>query len=88
MAELDTLRSKIDELDARLVELLAKRFEVSRRIGELKRTSELAPRDAEREERQLRRIRELAIREGLSPDLAESILRLIVDRVVTEHQDA
>lgn len=84
--ELEALRSEIDQLDEELVELLARRFAVSRRVGALKRTSALAPRDSGREALQRRRIRELAGQRGVSPELAESLLRLIVERVVLEHQ--
>ena len=88
MAELDLLRSRIDELDEALIDLLARRFEVSRRIGEIKRASALAARDEDREAQQRARMRALAARAGLSPELAEAVLQLIVDRVVEEHQRA
>ena len=86
MSDLDRLRGRLDELDAGLVELLAERFSLSRQVGELKRSNDLAPRDGEREARQMQRIRELAREHGVSPELAESLLRLIVDAVVVEHE--
>ena len=87
MTELDALREEIDQLDESLVELLAQRFEVSRRVGELKRVSALPPRDEARERAQAERVRDLASEHGVSPNLAEAILRLIVDRVVAEHKE-
>lgn len=85
--DLDELRGEIDRLDAQLIELLADRFAVSRRVGELKRSSGLSPRDAEREKLQMKRVRDLARAQGVSPELAEAILRLVVDAVVVEHQE-
>ncbi|TVS18611.1 MAG: chorismate mutase [Gammaproteobacteria bacterium] len=87
MSNLEALRSEIDQLDEKLIELLAERFAVSRRVGKLKRSSVLPPRDEEREQRQLQRVRGLAQAHGVSPELAEAVLRLIVDTVVVEHQE-
>ncbi|MCC5885845.1 MAG: chorismate mutase [Gammaproteobacteria bacterium] len=87
MSNLEALRSEIDQLDEKLIELLAERFAVSRRVGKLKRSSVLPPRDEEREQRQLQRVRGLAQAHGVSPELAEAALRLIVDTVVVEHQE-
>jgi|AntDeeMinimDraft_5_1070356.scaffolds.fasta_scaffold19212_2 chorismate mutase len=87
MADLEDLRSEIDQLDTKLIELLADRFAVSRRVGELKRAKALTSRDAEREALQMKRVRELAHERGVSPELAEAMLRLVVDAVVVEHQE-
>jgi chorismate mutase len=84
--ELEALRSEIDQLDEELVQLLARSFAVSPRVGALKRTSPPSPRDSGREALQWRRNGELAGQQGVSPELAESLLRLMVERVVLEHQ--
>lgn len=87
MSKLEELRSEIDQLDEKLIEVLAERFNVSRRVGELKRSNVLPPRDEEREQRQLRRVRDLAQAHGVPPELAGAVLRLIVDTVVVQHQE-
>lgn len=46
---LDQAREKIDEMDAKIVELLAKRFELCRKIGEYKKKNNLSIQDKDRE---------------------------------------
>ena len=87
MSKLEELRREIDQLDEKLIELLAERFAVSRQVGELKRSSVLPLRDEEREQRQVRRVRGVAQAHGVSPELAEAVLRLVIDTVVLEHQE-
>ncbi len=86
--ELGRLRVEIDTLDRQLLELIAARFQVSRQIGSLKRMLDLPVRDPGREAQQIQSMRERADKEGVSPDLAERILQLIIDQVVSEHQHA
>jgi chorismate mutase len=83
--DLSQLRREIDRLDTEWVRLLAQRFEVTRQVGKYKRDHGLPPRDPSREEQQLAVIRSKAAAAGLSPDLAASILRLVIDEVVTNH---
>jgi chorismate mutase len=84
--ELAELRRKIDEADERLVAVLAERFGVTRRVGELKAQLGLAPIDAQREAEVDAKVRRLAREHGLSEDLVSDVLRAVIDRVVAEHQ--
>ena len=74
--ELLRLRSSIDNLDAALVHLLAERFKVTQRVGELKATKGLPAADPQREKRQIERLRALAVGaqldvyDGLDPEQA------------------
>lgn len=84
--ELLRLRSSIDNLDAALVHLLAERFKVTQRVGELKATRGLPPADPDREKRQIERLRALAVDAQLDPEFAEKFLTFIVTEVVRHHE--
>ena len=84
--ELMAARSSIDNLDAALVHLLAERFKITRRVGELKKAKGLPPADPAREARQIARLRELAVESGLDPEFAEKFLTFIVTEVVRHHE--
>jgi chorismate mutase len=85
-AELVSARSSIDNLDAALVHLLAERFKITQRVGELKAAKGLPPADPGREEQQIRRLRQLAADAGLDPEFAEKFLQFIVTEVVRHHE--
>lgn len=84
--ELLRLRSSIDNLDAALVHLLAERFKVTQRVGELKATKGLPAADPQREKRQIERLRALAVGAQLDPEFAEQFLTFIVTEVVRHHE--
>ena len=84
--ELDRLRASIDNLDTALVCLLAERFKITQRVGELKKEQGLAPADPDREAQQIARLRELAVHSDLDPDCAEKFLTFIVRDVVRHHE--
>ncbi|MDR0975931.1 MAG: chorismate mutase [Christensenellaceae bacterium] len=54
--ELDKLRAEVDAVDARLAPLIAKRFEIVRKIGALKRANGIAAVDGVRETEILRSV--------------------------------
>ena len=73
------LRAEINGLNVMIVELLARRVEVARRIGEAKRERNLPIVDRTREGKVYERVRELAIERDLEPSLVEKVFREIVD---------
>jgi chorismate mutase len=79
------LRARIDELDAALIQLMADRFEVTRRVGVHKKTTGLPPADPGREERQIARLRAMAADADLDPAFSEKLLRLIIDEVIRDY---
>lgn len=85
-AELAAARASIDNLDAALVHLLAERFKITQRVGELKADKGLPAADPGREEQQIRKLRELAVDSGLDPEFAEKFLTFIVTEVVRHHE--
>lgn len=85
-AELLRLRGSIDNLDSALVHLLAERFKVTQRVGELKAEHGFPPADPAREQRQIERLRALAQDAKLDPEFAEKFLNFIVREVVRHHE--
>lgn len=83
--ELARLRGSIDNLDSALICLLAERFKVTQRVGELKATLGLPPADHQREAEQIARLRQLAQDAHLDPEFAEKFLNFIVSEVVRHH---
>ena len=85
----DTLqryRESIDNIDAALVFMLAERFKVTQAVGEYKASHALPPADPGREERQVARLRQLALDAKLDPDFTEKFLRFIIDEVIRHHE--
>lgn len=64
-SEIIRLRGSIDNIDAALVYLLAERFRVTRRVGELKAVGGLPPADPAREQEQIARLTSIAEESGL-----------------------
>lgn len=83
---LSTYRRSIDNLDAALIHLLAERFRITRQVGQLKAAGGLPPADPEREQRQIDRLRALAVEADLDPEFAEKLLTFIITEVVRHHE--
>jgi chorismate mutase len=84
--ELKQLRQSIDNMDSALVHLLAERFKITQRVGELKAEHGLPPADPSREAEQIARLRALAEESHLDPEFAEKFLTFIVAEVVRHHE--
>jgi chorismate mutase / prephenate dehydrogenase len=84
---LDELRAELTELDGRLVELVARRQALSAEVAAVKRATGRGTRDFAREREVILRGRNTATRLGVSADLAESLLRqLIQSSLATQEQ--
>jgi chorismate mutase len=80
-AEVETLevfRSEIDSIDGQILDLLAERTAVVRKIGEIKRDEGMPVCVEAREQQLLDRIAELAKEKGLSGDDAREIFKSII----------
>ena len=85
--ELQALRDKVDMIDDEVVKLLAKRFEVTAEIGQLKVRKSLDPIDTNREADQIRRYEQLAAKNGLNPEVLVNVFRIVIDEVVRKHRE-
>lgn len=85
MPELPDLRAQIDALDTQLLETLARRFEVTKQVGEYKAANRIPVQDVAREKAQLERLRSLAVEHGLNPDFVAEFWTLLFRTVVEEH---
>jgi chorismate mutase/prephenate dehydratase len=75
---LDNLRNKIDEIDSRLVRLIAERFKTARDIGGEKKENSLQIEDPAREKAVLEKVAAIAGEEGIGREDMLSIYRLII----------
>jgi len=76
---LDDLRKKIDEIDSRIVALIAERQNISKEIGQGKHKTSRIIEDRERELRVLKHVRSLARDKKISPSDIEGIYKQIID---------
>jgi chorismate mutase / prephenate dehydrogenase len=84
---LDELRTELTELDGQLLALVARRQGLSEQVAAVKRATGRATRDFGRERDVILRARTVAKDLGVSPDLAESLLRqLIQSSLATQEQ--
>ena len=70
---LDDARDRIDDIDRRIVELIAERYAVVDELCEMKAENGDTVKDDDREQALLDRVASIAEKHGLSPDLAEQL---------------
>src|ERR1700719_3378439 len=85
---LDELRTALTELDEQLLDLVARRQTLSEQVAAVKRATGRATRDFGREREVILRGRTTAERLGISPDLAESLLRQLIQSSLTTQEQA
>jgi chorismate mutase len=84
-AELQELRKQIDRLDQGLVLMLANRFALTRRVGNIKARVGLQSVDPQREADKLADIRRQCEIHGLNADMMSDILAQIMRETVKNH---
>jgi chorismate mutase/prephenate dehydrogenase len=85
---LDELRTSITQLDEHLLTLVARRQVLSEQVASVKRATGRATRDFGRERDVILRARTTAERLGVSPDLAETLLRQLIQSSLTTQEHA
>ena len=86
VAKIGQLRQSIDNVDTAIVSLLAERFKYTSQVGVLKAKAGFAPADYQREERQIERLKQVAIQAGLDPEIAEMYREFVVTESKKRHQ--
>lgn len=75
---IETLRSRIDEINDRLLHLIAERQEVSLAIAAIKAEQGMALYSHEREAQLLARFRKDAVAHNLDPDYVEELMNVVL----------
>jgi chorismate mutase len=73
------IRARLDDVDERLVGLLAERGDLIREVIDFKRAQQMGVVDRGREDDMLVRIGVLASERGLDPRIARQVLRAVID---------
>jgi chorismate mutase len=85
-SELLEARKLIDQIDEEVVRLLARRFELTHRVGQLKASNRLEAIDPERDARKLEAIRAQCLAQNLNPQLVGDLFAQIMAEVVRNHR--
>ncbi len=85
---LDELRLHLNGLDRRLIELIAERQSTAREIARVKRSTGYPTRDYARERDVILGARTSAAELGVSPDIAEGVMRLLIRTSLTTQEQA
>ena len=84
--ELLQLRDSIDSIDEEILSALARRFEITNKVGQLKAKHGLESVDPVREQEKLLRLRQSADQKGLSTRLVHDLFQQLFDEVVKNHR--
>src|SRR5579884_4061548 len=88
---LHSLRTQLDDIDARVIQALAERQRIVSDVAQVKNDPALPLQDSQRERELLSRVAELARQHGLDSYFVESLYRRILSHSVrfqAEHQNA
>jgi isochorismate pyruvate lyase len=77
--DLEEIRKRIDDVDRRLIALLAERSALVGEVVHYKRANHMPVVDRGREDVMLARIADLARAQGVDPRVAQQVLRTIID---------
>lgn len=84
--ELLQFRDRIDSIDEEILCALARRFDVTERVGQLKAQHRLESVDPVREQEKLQRLRVSAEQKGLDGNLVNEVFQRIFNEVVKNHR--
>jgi len=85
---LEELRCRLNDIDRRLLAIVAERKSVSGEVARVKRATGRPTRDYEREREVILGVRAAAAELGVSPGLAEDLLRLLIRSSLTTQEQA
>jgi chorismate mutase len=79
-------RDEIDNLDKKLLDILSKRFSVTKKVGLYKAKNNLPVKDLSREKELFARRIALSKKYSLETEMIKKIFRAIIDSVYKEHK--
>jgi chorismate mutase/prephenate dehydrogenase len=85
---LEDLRQRMTDLDRQLIHLVAERKALSEEVARVKRATGKPTRDYEREREVIMSVRAMAADRGVSGELAEQLLRLLIRSSLTTQEQA
>ncbi len=85
---LEQLRDRLAAIDRQIMDLVAERQSVSNEIGAVKRAEGRATRDFRREKQVIDAARGRATERGVSPDVAEALMELLIRTSLTTQEQA
>jgi len=83
---LEALRNELDGVDVDLIDLAARRQQIVAEIGRIKQGAGRQLRDFRREREVIDRVRTRAGQTGLNPDVAEDLLKRLIDASLTRQE--
>jgi len=83
---LSKYRDEIDNLDKKLLDVLSKRFSITKKVGKYKAKNNLPVKDLKREKEMFARRAALAKKYSLEKEMISKIFRAIIDSVYKEHE--
>ena len=86
MSDLESLRTQLGAIDREIIGLLARRQEISAQVGRYKHHAGIPSRDFAQEVRVIGRARAQAEKAGLPGELAESIVRLLINASLSRQE--
>jgi chorismate mutase/prephenate dehydrogenase len=85
---LDALRQRVTDIDRQMITLVAERKRVSSEVARVKRATGYPTRDYQRERDVILGVRTMATELGVSPALAEDLVRLLIRSSLTTQEQA
>jgi chorismate mutase/prephenate dehydrogenase len=85
-SSLAQLRQQLDHLDSEIIALIARRQAIAREVAAAKRATGYPTRDYQREREVILAARQRAAQQGLAPDVAEKVLRLLIRSSLTTQE--
>ena len=86
MPKLEDLRKQLGAIDREIIALLAERQDISAQVGKVKHDAGVPSRDFAQEVRVVGRARDQAEKAGLPGDLAENIVRLLINASLSRQE--
>jgi chorismate mutase/prephenate dehydrogenase len=86
ITSLEQLRQQLDQLDGEIIAMIGRRQAIAREVAAAKRATGYPTRDYEREREVIMGARRRAEQHGLSPDVAEKVLRLLIRSSLTAQE--